>query len=38
MVSKSRVAGAYGMPAGAEIAFSSIEVEVDGLIDAQQFR
>lgn len=37
-MSKSRVAGAYGMPAGAEVALSSLEVEVDSLIDAQQFR
>lgn len=38
VVSKSRVGGAYSMPEGAEIALSSMEVEVGAPIDAQRFR
>ena len=38
MVSKSRVAGTYGMPEGAEMVLSSFELEVGPPIEAQQFR
>lgn len=37
-MTRCRVSGTRGMPEGAEVTMGSLEIEVDGPLDAQQFR